>query len=69
MHIIYSNNKKQSCTEIDKMDAIYQKSCDCGHKIQIISQTDNSPEYRTTIAVKCPNLVCNMYVLFKLAVN
>ena len=44
----------------------YIEDCDCGKKIEVSSQTDDSPEYYTTIYVKCS---CGESVLFRIPVN
>lgn len=44
----------------------YTETCECGNDIQISTQKDEIPEYRTDIYVKCP---CGKSVHFDLPVN
>lgn len=44
----------------------YTSVCKCGRDIEVSTQRDHSPEYYTTVYVKC---VCGKSVCFSLPVN
>ena len=44
----------------------YEKKCECGRKVEVSTQKDDSPEYYTSVFVKC---MCGKSVGFELPVN
>jgi hypothetical protein len=44
----------------------YKEKCECGNEIEVSTQTDNHPEYKTDVFVKCK---CGKSVRFSLPVN
>jgi hypothetical protein len=44
----------------------YEKTCECGRKIEVSTQKDEDPEYYTEIHVRC---ACGKSVEFDLPVN
>ncbi len=49
-----------------KFGEVHTKTCDCGKEISVSTQRDESPEYYTTVFVKCD---CGKSVEFSLPVN
>lgn len=48
-------------------DRLYEIECDCGCAILVKTQRDESPEYHTTVEVRCEG--CGKFVPFELPVN
>lgn len=45
----------------------YSEKCDCGNEIEYLTQTDNDPEYYTTVFIKCDK--CKKYIWLEIPVG
>ena len=51
----------------DELAQTYTETCCCGEEVEVSTQKDEHPEYRTEVNVRCQN--CGSSVCFLLPVN